>query len=59
LGKAKSQAVDADPVFISTAIDENAGNLDTGRWVSWRHPANGGALKAHLTKPHRGEEGAQ
>jgi uncharacterized protein (DUF885 family) len=28
LDQAKSQLVDADPIFISTAIDENAGNID-------------------------------
>jgi len=28
LDQAKSQLVDADPIFISTAIDENEGNLD-------------------------------
>jgi uncharacterized protein (DUF885 family) len=49
LDQAKSQLVDADPVFISTAIDENQGNLDLLDTVAADIPA-GSPLKAQYDK---------
>ena len=35
--QAKSQLVDADPIFISTAVGENMGNLDMVDGLAQRH----------------------
>jgi uncharacterized protein (DUF885 family) len=40
LEQAKTQLVDADPIFISTAIDENQGNIDLVNSVAENIPAN-------------------
>ncbi len=45
LDQAKSQLADADPIFISTAVDENAGNLNLVDSVAAEIPA-GSPLKA-------------
>ncbi len=49
LDQAKSQLMDADPIFISTAIEENGGNLDLLDTVASEIPA-GSALKAKFDK---------
>lgn len=47
--QAKSQLVDADPIFISTAIDENEGNLDMVNGLASDIPADS-PLKAQYDK---------
>jgi len=47
--QAKSELTDADPIFISTATDENAGNLDLLDSVAAGIPA-GSPLKAEYDK---------
>jgi uncharacterized protein (DUF885 family) len=49
LEQAKSQLVDADPIFISTAIEENAGNVDMVDGLATDIPADA-ALKARYDK---------
>ncbi len=49
LDQAKSQLTDADPIFISTAIDENEGNLNLVDSVAAEIPA-GSPLKAQYDK---------
>jgi uncharacterized protein (DUF885 family) len=49
LDQAKSQLVDADPIFISTAVDENEGNLNLVDSVAADIPA-GSPLKAQYDK---------
>jgi uncharacterized protein (DUF885 family) len=49
LEQAKAELVDADPIFISTATDENAGNLDLLDTVAAEIPA-GSPLKAQFDK---------
>jgi uncharacterized protein (DUF885 family) len=49
LDQAKTQLVDADPIFISTAIDENEGNLNLVDTVAGDIPA-GSPLKAQYDK---------
>ena len=47
--QAKAQLVNADPIFISTAIDENQGNIDLVNSVAEDIPANS-SLKAEYDK---------
>ena len=47
LTQAKGQLVDADPIFISTAVEENAGNVDLLDTVAAEIPA-GSPLKAQF-----------
>jgi uncharacterized protein (DUF885 family) len=49
LDQAKTELIDADPVFISTAIDENAGNLDLLDTIAAEIPA-GSPLKARFDR---------
>ena len=49
LNQAKSELADSDPVFISTAVDENNGNLDLVDSVASDIPA-GSPLKAQYDK---------
>ncbi len=49
LEQAKAELIDADPIFISTATDENAGNLDLLDTVAAEIPA-GSHLKAEFDK---------
>jgi uncharacterized protein (DUF885 family) len=49
LDQAKSQLSDADPIFISTAVDENEGNLNLLDTVAAEIPA-GSPLKAQFDK---------
>lgn len=49
LDQAKSQLTDADPIFISTAIDENEGNINLVDTVAGDIPA-GSPLKAQYDK---------
>jgi uncharacterized protein (DUF885 family) len=49
LDQARSELTDADPIFISTAIDENEGNLDLVDSVAAEIPV-GSALKAQYDK---------
>ncbi|HKD83376.1 MAG TPA: DUF885 domain-containing protein [Terriglobales bacterium] len=49
LDQAKSELADADPVFISTAVDENQGNLNLLDTVAGEIPA-GSPLKADFDK---------
>jgi hypothetical protein len=49
LEQARSQLLDADPVFISTAVDENAGNVDMVDGLASDIPADA-ALKARYDK---------
>jgi uncharacterized protein (DUF885 family) len=49
LDQAKSQLTDADPIFISTAIDENEGNISLVDSVAGDIPA-GSPLKAQYAK---------
>ncbi len=49
LDQAKSQLTDADPIFISTAIDENEGNINLVDSVAGDIPA-GSPLKAQYDK---------
>jgi uncharacterized protein (DUF885 family) len=49
LEQAKVELLDADPIFISTATDENAGNLDLLDTVAAEIPAGSG-LKAEFDK---------
>ena len=49
LEQAKVELLDADPIFISTATDENAGNLDLLDTVAAEIPA-GSPLKAEFDK---------
>ncbi len=59
LDQAKSQLTDADPIFISTAIDENEGNLNLVDSVAAEIPA-GSPLKAQYDNVGtRRQEGAQ
>ncbi|MGO9518977.1 MAG: DUF885 domain-containing protein [Candidatus Korobacteraceae bacterium] len=47
--QAKSELTDSDPIFISTAVDENAGNIDLVDSVAADIPA-GSPLKAQYDK---------
>ena len=49
LDQAKSELADADPIFISTAVDENQGNLNLLDTVAGEIPA-GSPLKADFDK---------
>lgn len=49
IDQAKSQLMDADPIFISTAIDENEGNLDMVEGLASDIPA-GSPLKEQYDK---------
>lgn len=49
LNQAKGQLTDADPIFISTAVDENQGNLNLLDTVAGQIPA-GSPLKAQFDK---------
>ena len=49
LDQAKSELTDADPIFISTAVDENDGNLNLLDTVAAEIPA-GSPLKAQFDK---------
>src|SRR5881394_3110251 len=49
LGQVKAQLVDADPIFISTAVDENDGNIGQVDSVASEIPA-GSPLKAQYDK---------
>jgi uncharacterized protein (DUF885 family) len=49
LDQAKSELADADPIFISTAVSENQGNLDLLDTVAAETPA-GSPLKAQYDK---------
>src|ERR1700678_313797 len=49
LDQAKSQLTDADPIFISTAVDENEGNLNLLDTVAAEIPA-GSPLRAQFDK---------
>ena len=59
LDQAKSQLTDADPIFISTAVDENEGNSTSLDTVAAEIPA-GSPLKAQYDKvAPAGQAGAQ
>jgi uncharacterized protein (DUF885 family) len=49
LNQAKSELIDADPIFISTAVEENAGDLNLIDTVAAEIPA-GSPLKAQFDK---------
>jgi len=49
LNQAKGQLTDADPIFISTAVEENEGNVDLLATVAAEIPA-GSPLKAQFDK---------
>ena len=49
LEQAKAELIDADPIFISTAADEDAGNLDLLETVAGEIPA-GSSLKTEFDK---------
>ncbi len=57
--QAKSQLVDADPIFISTAVGENMGNLDMIDGLAERHSRGLTAEGAVRQGCASGEEGAQ